>query len=111
MGMLLTWFLCACCIYITAAIVPGFKIKSFWSSFGAAFVIGFLNMLLKPILIVLTFPINFLTLGLFTFVVNACILKIAAKMLKNFEIDGWVPAIFGAIVLALVQSIFFQATL
>ena len=107
-SLLVTWFLCAVCLYVTAAIVPGFQIKSFGAAFGATFVIGFLNMILRPILLFFAFPINFLTLGLFTFVINALILKLAAKLLSSFEIKGWGPAIFGAIVLAIVQSLVFH---
>lgn len=65
-------------------------------------------MVLRPILWFLTLPINILTLGLFTFVVNAIILKLAAKLLKGFDIDGWLPAILGAVVLAVIQSLIFM---
>ena len=106
-SLILTWVLCAICLYITAAIIPGFMIRSFGSALWAVVVIGFFNMTFRPILLFLSFPINFLTLGLFTFVINAIILKIAAKLLKGFDIDGWIPAIAGSIVLALLQSFLF----
>lgn len=104
-ALLVTWVLSALCLYLTALIVPRFTIHSFPSALWAAVVIGFLNMVLRPILWFLTLPINIITLGLFTFVVNAVILKVAAKLLKGFDIEGWLPAILGAIVLAIVQSL------
>jgi putative membrane protein len=107
MTLIITWLLSAVCLYLTAAIVPGFKLQSFGASMWAVVVIGFFNMFLRPILWFLTLPINFLTLGLFTFVLNAIILKIAAKFLKGLDIDGWIPAIIGAVVLAIIQSLIF----
>lgn len=103
LSMLVVWFLSALSLYLTAMIVPGFKIATFGSALIAAVVVGLLNMFLKPILFILTLPINILTLGLFSFVLTAIVLKISAGMLKGFEINGWIPAIFGAVVLAIVQ--------
>lgn len=105
--MLMLWLISAIVLMITAYIVPGFKIRSFGSALWASVIIGLLNMLIRPILLFLSFPINFLTLGLFTFVVNAIILRIAAGLLKGFDIDGWGSAITGAVVLALVNYLFF----
>lgn len=105
--MLVLWLVSAIVLMITAYLVPGFKIKSFGSAMWASIVVGLLNMLIRPVLMFLSFPINFLTLGLFTFVVNAIILRIAAGLLKGFDIDGWWSAIIGAIVLALVNYVFF----
>lgn len=105
--MLVLWLVSAIVLMITAYIVPGFKIKSFGSAMWASVILGLFNMLLRPILMFLSFPINFLTLGLFTFVVNAIILRITAGLLKGFDIDGWGSAIIGAVVLALVNYAFF----
>lgn len=102
--LLLTWILSALALYITAMIVPSFSIKTFGTAMWAVVIIGFFNMLLRPILLFLTIPINILTLGLFTFVVNAMILKLSAKFLTNFVIKGWGSAILGAVVLVLVQA-------
>lgn len=103
--MLFTWIISSIFLYLTAVVVPGFKIHSFGSAMIAALVVGFFNMLLRPILLLLTLPINILTLGLFTFIVNAIILRLAAGMLKGFDIKGWVPAVIGAIVLAIIQAV------
>lgn len=105
--LLLVWVLSALGLYLTASVVPGFVLGSFGSAMLAAIVVGFFNMLLRPILLLLTLPINILTLGLFTFVVNAIILKIAASFISGFAIKDWWAAILGAIVLAVIQSILF----
>lgn len=105
--LLLVWVLSALGLYLTASIVPGFVIGSFGAAMLAAVVVGFFNMLLRPLLLLLTLPINILTLGLFTFVVNAVILKIGAALISGFEIKSWWTAILGAVVLAIIQSILF----
>lgn len=101
------WLLCSVAIYLTAAITPGFKLKGFSAAMIASIVIGLLNMFIRPVLFFLTLPINILTLGLFTIVLNAIVLRLSAGLLKGFDISGWLPAIIGAIVLALVQYFLF----
>lgn len=102
---LVIWFVSSLLLYLTAMVVPGFKISSFLNAMLAALVVGFLNMFLRPLLIFLSLPITIITLGLFIFVVNAVILRLAAGMLKGFDINGWVPAILGALVLAVMQMV------
>ncbi len=108
LSLLLVWILSATAIFLTAKIVKGFDVKSFGSAMGASLVVGFLNMILRPLLLLLTLPVNILTLGLFTFVVNAIVLRLAAGMLKNFDIKGWGPAIIGAVILALINILIFS---
>lgn len=102
-----TWLICSAAVYLTAAIIPGFIIRGFGAAMIAALVIGLLNVTLRPVLLILTLPINILTLGLFTIFVNAIVLRISAGLLKGFDISGWLPALIGAIVLALVQTFLF----
>lgn len=106
--MLINWILSAVCLMITAYLVTGFKVDSFTSALIASVVIGFFNILLRPILLLVTLPINILTLGLFTFVVNAIILKIASGLLGGFQIDSWFTALIGAFVLTVVNWIMFK---
>ncbi len=101
--ILLVWILSAIALLITSKLVKGFELKDFKSAMVAAVVIGLLNALVKPILFVLTFPITLLTLGLFTFVLTAIVLKLAAGMMKSFKIADWTTAIIAAVVLAIVQ--------
>lgn len=105
MIFILNWIALSVALMVTAFLVPKFEVKSFGSALIAVAVIGFFNAILQPILWFLTLPINILTLGLFTFVINAIILRISAGLLKGFDIGGWLPAILGAVVLSLVQSI------
>jgi putative membrane protein len=107
-GLLVTiihWAISALAVMFTAYLVRGFKVKSFWSALIAAMVIGLANAVLWPVLIFLTLPINILTLGLFTFVVNGMVLKICAWFIPGFEIDSWLAAIFGAIILSITGAI------
>ena len=103
-GLLSLWIVFSIFLYLTAVIVPGFKVTSFSRALVAAVVIGFLNMTLYSILYFLTLPITWITFGLFTFVLNAIILRTAAGLLKGFDINGWGSAIVGAVVLAALQA-------
>jgi len=103
--MLVQWVVSAAALLATSKVMPGFKVANFTSAMIAAVVIGLANALIWPVLIFLTLPINILTLGLFTFVVNGAVLKICAAILKGFEITSWFSAIFGAIVLSIVSSL------
>jgi putative membrane protein len=103
---LFQWAISALALVITAMIVPGFIIRGFGGALMAAVMVGLVNILVRPVLLFLTFPINILTLGLFTFVVNAITLKIAAAVTPRFEITGWLSAIIASIVLTLVNLAF-----
>lgn len=102
-----TWLLTSVTFLLTSYVVPGFNVTGFGAALWASAIVGLLNMFLRPILLLLTLPVNIITLGLFTFVVNAIVLKIAASMLSGFEISSWWAAIFGAVILAIVQAILF----
>lgn len=102
---LLHWFVSAIALLVTAKLMPGFKVRGFGPALWAALAIGFANTLIRPVLIVLTLPINILTLGLFTFVVNGAVLKMCSGLIKDFDIDSWGSAILGSIVLAIVSTI------
>ena len=102
MTYLLHWLVAALSLGVTAYIVPGFKISNVFAALIAALVVGFLNIVLWPILAVLTLPLTLITFGLFLFVVNALVLKFGAALVPGFSIDGFLPAIVGAVVLTLV---------
>lgn len=103
LNIILVWIFSAIALLITSKLVKGFHLNDFKAAMIASFVIGFLNAIIKPILFILTLPINILTLGLFTFVLNAIILRIAAGILPSFKIDGWFTAVKAAIILMIVQ--------
>lgn len=104
---LLTWLGTAVSLLITAYIVDGFVIKSFVAALVAAVVVGLINAFIRPILSILTFPINLLTFGLFTFVVNGFTLWLATVFTPGygFTISGPLAALLGSIVLAIVSSV------
>ena len=97
------WLVTGLAVLLTTKLVPGFKVRSYKDALIAAVIIGIANIILWPILILFTLPLNILTLGLFTFVVNGAILKICAAFLDGFDVDSWFAAIVGAIVLSLVS--------
>ena len=101
---LLHWIVSALALLLTAYLVKGFKISSFVSALFAAIAVGLANIIIWPLLIFLTLPLNILTLGLFTFVVNGAVLKICAAVMPGFQIETWLGAIWGAIVLSLVST-------
>ncbi len=104
---LLTWLGTAVSLLITAYIVDGFVIKSLVAALVAAVVVGLINAFIRPILSILTFPINLLTFGLFTFVVNGFTLWLATIFTPGygFTISGPLAALLGSIVLAIVSSV------
>jgi putative membrane protein len=102
---LLTWLLTAVSLLITAQLVPGFVVKSFVAALVAAVILGLVNAIIKPILVVLTLPITFVTLGLFLFVVNALTIWLAGSISPGFHVAGFVPALVGSIVLTIVASV------
>ena len=105
MGILISLVLNNLALVITANIVPGFKVDSFTSALLAAIVLGVINTFIKPVLLFLTLPLTVVTLGLFIFVVNAIVLRLTTLVVPGFAVDGWMPAILGAIVLSLASTI------
>ncbi len=105
LNIVIALFLNALALLATAYIVPGFHVASFQTAILAAIVLGVVNTFIKPILSLLSAPLTIVTLGLFSFVINAVVLFIAAAVVKGLTIDGWVPAILGAIVLSVVSTI------
>jgi len=106
MRFILQLILMAVAIMITAYIVPGVEITSFWTALLAGILIAFVNTVLGGILRLLTFPINFLTLGLMSFVITVLMIMLVDSMMSSFNVGGfWITALF-AIVLAVIQILF-----
>ncbi len=104
MYIIISLLLNALALIITAYIVPGVHVANFQSALLAAIVLAVLNTFIKPVLVIFTFPINFLTLGLFTFVLNAIVLRLTELFVPGLTIDNWLAAILGAIVLSVVST-------
>lgn len=105
MRLLISLILNTLAFIITSKIVPGFEITDFKYAFLSAIVFSVINTFIKPILLFLTFPLTILTLGLFIFVINAVVLFITSYFVAGFTLNGWIPAILGAIVLSVVSTI------
>jgi len=102
---LVHWILSAIALWIVAHVVRGIYVSGPMAALIAALVIGFVNATLGLILKVLTFPLTILTLGLFWFVINALMLKLAAAIVPGFEVRGFLPALIGAVLMSIVSSI------
>jgi len=105
MYLIVNWFIGALSLMIVAHIIPGFAVRSFGSALIAALVIGLVNATIGLVLKIMTLPLTILTFGLFLFIVNAFLLQLAAMLVSGFSIDGFFPAIIGAIVLTIVHSL------
>ncbi len=103
--LLLRWLIDAVSLLVVANVVPDFRVNGFFAAMIAAVVIGFINATFGVVLRFLAFPITFLTLGLFLFVINAILLKLAAVVSPGFEVKSWKGAFIGAVLLAIVSTI------
>lgn len=103
--MIIRLILNAIAFYIVAYLVPGIEVVGIEALAVVAVVWGVLSVLVKPVLILLTLPINILSLGLFSFVINAGLLLLMARLVSGFSVDGWWKALVGAVVLALVNLV------
>jgi putative membrane protein len=103
-GFLIRVLVNGCAIYLIAQIVPGVAVSGLLSAFGAGLVLGLVNALVRPILLVLTLPMTLLTLGLFLFVLNAFCLWLTAQFVQGFEIHGVWAAVFGALLVSVVSG-------
>lgn len=105
MRLLLNWVLSALAVWIVSQVVPGIHVSGAITALIAALVIGFVNATIGLVIKVVTFPLTMLTLGLFWFVINAAMLKLASVFVPGFEVHGFGAAFLGAIVLSLVSSL------
>ena len=101
LGFLLRLLVGAFGLWLASEWVPGIVVNGTWTLLGAALLLGIVNAVVRPILVILTLPITVVTLGLFLLVINAATLGLVAWMLDNFSIAGFWPAVFGAIIVSL----------
>ncbi len=98
MKIIVRWLLLAAALLLVAQIYPGVQVLSFGSAMVAALVLGLLNTLLRPILVLLTLPVTLLTLGLFLFVINALMFYFAASLIDGFRVAGFGAALIGSLI-------------
>jgi putative membrane protein len=103
MGFLARVLINALAIFFAAAIVPGIEIRGPLATLGAGLVLGLVNAVVRPVLLVLTLPLTLVTLGLFLFVLNALCLWLTSALVKGFEVHGFWSAFFGALIVSVVS--------
>ena len=114
LGLLAKWLVNSLALFAADYLVSGLAIYDFWSGLAAAALLGIVNAVIRPVLIILTLPINIMTLGLFTLVINALMLRLVAWLVGGITITGFWPAFWGAIIISLVSwflSLFFDSRL
>ena len=100
--LLAKWLLSAAALLLVAYLYSGVQVTSFGSALIAALVIGLLNAVLRPILVLLTLPVTVVTVGLFLFVINALMFWSAAGVLEGFHVRGFVAALIGSVIYSLI---------
>ncbi len=105
--MIANLLISALAVYLTAWLLPGISVKGYWSALGVAAVIAVLNVLVKPLLTVLTIPVTVLTLGLFLFAIDAIIVMLAGKLLDGFRVDGFWWALLFCIIVSAVTNLLY----
>ncbi len=102
MRLIAKWIIVALAFLALPFIVPGIVVGAFGTALIVAFFWGIANLIIKPVLLLVFLPINFLTLGLFTFVVNALLFWGIGSFVKGFEVGGFIPAFLGALIMSVV---------
>lgn len=103
MYVILRWIAFALVIMFTACVIPGITVENFWAALIVALVLGVINAFIKPVLQLITLPINVLTLGIFGLVLNALMLMFAGWLSPGFEVDGFLSAFIGSIIISLLS--------
>lgn len=106
MRIFLHWLLAAIAIIIAAYILPGITITGFFVALVVALVLGFLNTFIKPILVLLSLPIEIITFGLFTFVINALLVLLTSAIVPGFHVNGFWWALLFSLIVSLVTTMF-----
>jgi len=105
MKLLAKWLLSAAALLLVAYLYQGVEVRSFTAALIAAFVIGLLNAVVRPVLVLLTLPVTVLTLGLFLFVINALMFWAAASLLDGFEVRGFAAALIGSLIYSVIGMV------
>ncbi len=95
--------LAALTLLLVAKVVPGIEVENIYVAIIAALILGILNVIVKPILVILTLPITILTLGLFMFVINAGLFLFAASIVDGFSVAGFIPALLGSVIVTVAS--------
>lgn len=104
MRLLIHWLLSALAIMVASYLLPGIVVQSFFVALVVAVVLGFLNAIIRPILVILTLPITILTLGIFVLVINAFLVLLVSAVVPGFHVDGFWWALAFSILLSIVSA-------
>lgn len=110
MVLLLRWILFALAVIFTAWLVPGISVENFQSAMLVTVIIALINIFVRPLIVFITLPINILTLGIFTLVINSLLLMLAGYLSPGFEVNGFLSAFLGSIVLAFLALVINMTT-
>jgi putative membrane protein len=103
MELMINWLVATLAIVITAYLVPAVQVSGLFAALVTALVLGIINAFLRPLLLVLTLPINVLTLGLFTLVINAALIMLTSSLVQGFRVPGFWWALLFSVVLMVVN--------
>jgi putative membrane protein len=101
--LIIRWILNSLALVLVSQVVPGITVHTYFAALMAALVLGLVNAIIRPVLLLLTLPVNILSLGLFTFFINGLMLLLVSTIVRGFDVNGIGPAFWGAIVLWLVS--------
>ena len=107
MNFLVNWLISAIAIIITAYLLPGVILAGFWTALIVALILGLINAFIKPVILMLTLPINLLTLGLFTFIINALIILLVSFLVSGFAVINFWWALLFSIIISIVNYILY----
>jgi putative membrane protein len=102
-GWIIRLLLNGLALFLAAQLVPGIEVKGFGTALLAALILGIVNTFIRPVLVFFTLPISFLTLGLFIFVINALLFWLVGSLVPGLEVDGFLSAFLGAIIVSLIS--------
>lgn len=92
-------------LLLVAEVVPGISIDGLYPALISALLLGVVNALIRPVLVILTLPITIVTLGIFIFVINAALFLFVASFVEGFEVSGFIPALVGSVLVSIISSI------
>ncbi|WP_019142095.1 phage holin family protein [Noviherbaspirillum massiliense] len=105
MRLLISWLIHAAALFVLPYVLPSIQVRDFTSALIAALVLGLVNALIRPILVLLTLPVTVLTLGLFILVINGLLFWAVANFVQGFHVTGFMAAVFGALLYSLISWI------
>lgn len=104
-GIIIRWLILTVAIMLASYLLDGIHVTGFISALLAAAILGILNAFFRPVLIILTLPINILSLGLFTFIINAVLLLMVSGVISGFTVRGFWSAVFGSLLISIVSGL------